>query len=228
MTYRRFDLGFLLSCSLALAACGAGGKSGAASACDAECPEGSRSTGKGCVWLEAKVRCPPGSKFGSGQCVPTVRTAQIDIQRIIETTQFGRSRKNKLREDYEQKQKELDKEQARLLDEKKTIDTGKLSDAAKRVRKKKLEDDLTELSGTYMRYQEDLKTKEQALLGELVNEVRTVAGRLGEKQGYAAIFHEQDVLWANPNQSSSVITSLRGIPREDITDTVAKELDKAH
>jgi Skp family chaperone for outer membrane proteins len=157
--------------------------------------------------------------------VPSVRTAQVDIQRIIEATAFGKSKKAKLKEVYEAKQKELDKEQQRLMEEKKTIEEGKLSEAAKKVRRKKLEDDLTALSGTYMRFQEDLKTQEQALLGELVNQVRTVAGRMGESENFAAIFHEQDVIWTNPKQSSSVISSLRGIPREDLTDRVARELD---
>lgn len=157
--------------------------------------------------------------------MPSVRTAQVDIQRIIEITEFGKLKKAKLKDEYESRQKELDKEQARLMEEKKAIEEGKLSEAAKKVRRKKLEEDLTVLQGTYIRFQEDLKTKEQALLGELVNEVRNVAGRIGERENYAAIFHEQDVVWTNPKQSSSVISSLRGIPRIDLTDTVARELD---
>jgi Skp family chaperone for outer membrane proteins len=214
----------LLVPALVVAGCG-GGSSGARSACDTQCPEGSRAAGDGCVWLEARVTCPPGSQFKGGQCMPSVQTAQVDVQRIIEITEFGRAKKTKLKDDYETKQKELDKEQARLMEEKKTIEEGKLSEAAKKVRRKKLEDDLTALQGTYLRFQEDLKVKEQALLSELLNEVRTVAGRIGEERGYAAIFHEQDLVWTNPKQSSSVVSSLRGIPRQDITEVVARALD---
>lgn len=215
----------LISLGVLSVACGGAGGAGAKGACDAKCPEGSRSTDSGCVWNEAKVSCPPGSSFKSGACIPTVRTAQVDIQRIIEVTDFGRQKKAKLKDVYESKQKELDKEQQRLMEEKKAIEEGKLSEAAKKVRRKKLEEDLTVLQGTYMRFQEDLKTQEQALLGELVNQVRTIVGRIGERENYAVIFHEQDVVWTNPKQSSSVISSLRGIPRIDLTDTVARELD---
>lgn len=200
-------------------------RSSAPPSCSTSCPEGSRYVGKQCVWDEARVACPKGSSFRGKECVPSVRTGQVDVQRIIEMTEYGRSRKQELRKDFEKKQKKLDEDQARLTEEKKIIDSGKLSKGAHILREKKFVEALSELQATYLRFQEDLKSREQALLGELLNDVRLAAGAIGEHEGFAAIFTEQDTLWVSSKHSGTEV-SLRGIPRVDLTEIVARELDR--
>src|SRR5258708_6982047 len=114
-------------------------------ACEAKCPTGSQRAGSECVVVDANVKCPEGSRFRSGACVPSIRTATVDIQRLIETTRYAKQKKDTLKADFDRKQKALDDKQARLLEEKKLLESGKLSDTTKRVRIEKYEKELAEL-----------------------------------------------------------------------------------
>jgi Skp family chaperone for outer membrane proteins len=195
----------------------------AKSACEAKCPAGSKLKGKECVVEDANVKCPEGSRFQSGACVATTRAAMVDIQRIIETSQYAKRRKDTLKADFDRKQKALDDSQAKLLEQKKAIETGKMSDAVKRTRIEKYERELTELQKTYVAFQNELKNKEQTTVAALIERVREVAGKVADRDGFEVVFVDRDVLWARAGANPE---KLRGIPRDDLTDTVARELDK--
>jgi Skp family chaperone for outer membrane proteins len=194
-----------------------------AGACDVKCPTGSRRSGNDCVAVDGNVKCPEGSRFRSGACVPNVRTATVDIQRLIETTRYAKQRKDTLKADFDKKQKALDDKQARLLDEKKLLESGKLSDTAKRVRIQAYEKELAELQKMYVAFQNELKEKEKATVASMIERVREIASKMGEQEGFEVVFVERDVLWARTGASPE---KLAGIPRDDLTDAIARELDK--
>lgn len=214
-----------LLCAIATA-CGAAPQPAASGAdCRASCPEGSDWDGRRCRWSAASVQCPSGSRFQGKQCVPEVRVAQVDVQALIDGTDVGRGKKAVLMKDFQEKQKQLDRVQERLLEEKKELDEGKLGAAAKKLRREKYERELAELSATYQRYQEQLRIKERALTSEILSEVRDAAAKLAEQQGFAVVYFETDVLWTRPGQEQAA-RALRGIPRFDLTAAVMEEMNR--
>jgi Skp family chaperone for outer membrane proteins len=104
------------------------------------------------------------------------------------------------------------------------IDSGKLSGDTRKLREKKYAEDLAALQSTYLRFQEDLKNREQALITELMNEVRSAAGKVGDREGLSAVFSDQETLWVTEAKAAKV-SELRTVPRLDLTDAVAKEVD---
>lgn len=179
-----------------------------------------------CRYPIASVECPPGSRFQGKTCVPTERVAEVDVQRLIDGTTIGKSRKSVLMKDFEEKQRKLDQVQERLLEEKKELESGKLSEAAKKLRREKYEKELAELGMTYQRFQEEIRVKERALTSEILTEVREAAGRLGEAQGFSAVYFAEGVLWTKPGKERAA-EALRAIPRFDLTAAVMDEMNRA-
>jgi Skp family chaperone for outer membrane proteins len=194
--------------------------------CRASCPEGSEWADGACRYPAASVQCPPGSRFQGRACVPTERVAEVNVQRLIDGTTIGKSKKSVLMEDFKEKQKKLDQVQERLLEEKKELDSGKLSEAAKKLRREKYEKELAELGMTYQRFQEEIRVKERALTSEILSEVRDAASRLGEQQGFSAVYFEEGVLWTKPGKEQAA-EALRGMPRFDLTAAVMDEMNRA-
>lgn len=168
--------------------------------------------------------CPAGSRFQGRECVPTVRVAQVNVQALIDGTTIGKSKRSVLMDDFKAKQKKLDEVQERLLEEKKDLEGGKLSAGAKKLRREKYEKELAELAATYQRYQEDLRVKERALTSEILSQVRDVAARVAEQQGFSVIYFEDDVLWTKAGAEKSA-QALKGIPRFDLTAAVMESLN---
>jgi Skp family chaperone for outer membrane proteins len=210
-----------------LTACGApGGGAHSAADCPAACPQGSEWDGKACRYAAASVQCPAGSRFQGKSCVPTERVAQVDVQRLIDTTSVGKSKRSVLMEDFKRKQTELDKVQEGLLEEKKDLESGKLSEGAKKIRREKYEKQLAELAQTYQRFQEEIRVKERALTSEILSEVREASSRIGEAQGFTAVYFEEGVLWAKPGKEQAA-DALKGVPRFDLTAAVMEEMNRA-
>jgi Skp family chaperone for outer membrane proteins len=216
---------FCAAVSVVLAACGGGGNASSAADCRASCPHGSHWDGAGCRYPVSSVECPEGSRFEGRRCVPTERVAQLDVQALIDGTDVGKDKRAVLMDDFKAKQEKLNQVQERLLEEKRQLEAGKLSESAKRARRDKYERELSELSRTYQRYQEELRVKERALTSEILSEVREVAARVAERQGYSIIYFDEDVLWTRPGKEQAA-QALKGVPRFDLTRVVLDEMNR--
>ena len=214
-----------LLCALVLSACGGTQPAATATDCTASCPKGSEHDGQKCVWTSASVQCPPGSRYQGKDCVPTLRVAEVNMQALIDGTKVGKSKKAVLMQDFAAKQKELDRAQERLLEEKKVLESGKLGDAAKKLRREKYERELADLGATYQRFQEQIRVKERALTSEILSEVRDAVSKLAEQQGFAVVYFESDVIWTKPGEEKAA-RALVGLPRFDLTAAVLEEMNR--
>ena len=215
--------GFLSA--LVLSACGATAPATSAADCSASCPKGSENDGQKCVWAAESVHCPPGSRYQGKECVPALRVAQVNMQALIDGTKIGKSKKAVLMEDFALKQKELDRAQERLLEEKKVLESGKLGEAATKLRRGKYERELADLATTYQRFQEQIRVKERALTSEILSEVREAVSKLAEQQGFAAVYFESDVIWTKLGEEKAA-RALVGVPRFDLTAAVLEEMNR--
>jgi Skp family chaperone for outer membrane proteins len=212
--------------TIALAACGStSGRAASAAECRASCPEASEWDGKACRYPVSSVQCPDGSRFQGRRCVPTERVATLDVQALIDGTNVGKDKRAVLMDDFKAKQKKLDQVQERLLEEKQQLEAGKLSEAAKKVRREKYERELADLAATYQRYQEELRVKERALTSEILSELREAASRIAERQGFSVIYFDNDVLWTKPGADKAAL-ALKGAPRFDLTSAVMEEMNR--
>jgi outer membrane protein len=92
-----------------------------------------------------------------------IKVGFVDMQRALNETEDGRKAKEKLKKDFDQKQKELDEQQAGLKKEIEDLDKKRTLLPADKVREKEAElrVKLEKVQQTYMRHQQDLSGKEQ-------------------------------------------------------------------
>ena len=92
-----------------------------------------------------------------------MKLGYVDMQRALNETEDGRKAKEKLKKDFDQKQKELDEQQAQLKKDIEDLDKKRTLLPADKVREKEAElrSRLEKVQQTYMRHQQDLQGKEQ-------------------------------------------------------------------
>jgi outer membrane protein len=139
------------------------------------------------------------------------KIAFVDLQRALEETNDGKAAKNKLKADFDQKQKELDAKQEELKKMKEDFD--KKSSLMKEDAKIKMQQDMGQrlqmLQETYARLQGDLQKKEAEATRGILAKLSAVVQKIAERENFVMVLE----------RSSSVVY---GKPALDITNEVIR------
>jgi outer membrane protein len=122
------------------------------------------------------------------------KVAVVDMQRAMNETEDGRKAKGALKKLFEDRQKQLDKQQTDLKTLKDSLE--KQRDVLSReVLAKKLEDyqkAFAELQTTYMEFQRELQSKEGELTKDIIERMQRIMRHVGQAEGYSLVLERNE------------------------------------
>ena len=135
------------------------------------------------------------ASFGSkAHADPPFKVAVVDMQRALNETEDGRKAKAQLKKLFEDRQKQLDKQQNDLKTLKESLE--KQRDVLSRdVLSKKLEEyqkAFGELQQTYMEFQRELGSKEGELTKDIIERMQRIMRRVGQAEGYSLVLERNE------------------------------------
>jgi outer membrane protein len=123
-----------------------------------------------------------------------VKIGVVDMQRALNETEDGRKAKGSLKKVFEERQKQLDKQQNDLKAMKESLE--KQRDVLSRdVLAKKLDEyqkAFAELQTTYMEFQKELGSKEGDLTKDIIERMQRIMRRVGQTDGYSLILERSE------------------------------------
>lgn len=128
--------------------------------------------------------------------------AFVDLQRALEETEDGKKAKNKLKSDFDRKQKELDDKQEELKKMKESLDkkAALMKPEALQKESKDFQDRFVELQQTYQRLQQDLAKKEQDATRNIFAKLQSVVGQIAEREHFQMVLEKNAaVVWGQPS-----------------------------
>ena len=130
-----------------------------------------------------------------------MKLGYVDMQRALNETEDGRKAKEKLKKDFEQKQKELDEQQAGLRKEIEDLDKKRTLLPADKVREKEAElrVKLEKVQQTYMRHQQDLSGKEQKETQKIFERMTKIIGEIAAAENFSMIVDKSALVFAKPH-----------------------------
>jgi len=129
-----------------------------------------------------------------------LKVGVVDVEYIIHTSKKGKAAKARLKKMFEDKQKDLDGAQKKLLDQKKQIETS--SAMASQEKKKQMvmeyQQGLVELQEMFAKNQQDLAKKEVELMKPILKSLEEALTKLATEEKYDLIMNrsEHGVLFA--------------------------------
>lgn len=157
--------------------------------------------------------------FAAMLILPQTASAQskvgyIDLQRALGMTKEGKSAKDKLQKEFDQKQKELDKVQNEVRKKKEDLESNAsmLSDETKRERAMQLQKDMYSLQQKFIQLQGELSQAEAKATKKIFDRMGPIIEAMGKELGYDMIVERSAVLFAKPDQ--------------DLTTELVKRFDK--
>ena len=130
-----------------------------------------------------------------------VKIGYVDMQRALNETDDGRKAKEKLKKDFDQKQKELDEQQNALkkdmedLEKKRTLlppEKAREKDAENRARLEKIQQ-------TYLRHQQDLSGKEQKETQKIFERMTKIIQEIAAAENFSMIVDKSALVFAKPH-----------------------------
>lgn len=133
--------------------------------------------------------------FGSkAHADPPFKVAVVDMQRALNETEDGRKAKAQLKKLFEDRQKQLDKQQNELKTLKESLE--KQRDVLSHdVLSKKLEEyqkAFGTLQQTYMEFQRELGSKEGELTKDIIERMQRIMRRVGQTDGYSLVLERSE------------------------------------
>lgn len=147
-----------------------------------------------------------------------VVVGKVDIQKILVTIDEGQSVKNKLKDTFEKKQKELKSEEDKIKDQQEKFQkqTAALSDKAKQKKQGEIQEQIMKLQQKSMDYQKEMQELEQNYKRPIIDKITKLVEEVSEKAGVDVTFE------VNTTPLVYVKNS------KDITDDVIKAYNKQH
>lgn len=136
----------------------------------------------------------------AGALAAELKVGVVDVEYIIHTSAKGKAAKGKLKKMFEDKQKELDGEQKKLLELKKEIE--EQSEMATPEKRKAMvleyQQGLLKLQELYMKNQQELGKKEVELMKPILTSLEKILTDVAKEGDYDIIMNrsEQGVLFA--------------------------------
>ena len=125
----------------------------------------------------------------------------VDMQRALNETEDGRKAKEKLKKDFDQKQKELDEQQAQLKKDIEDLDKKRTLLPADKVREKEseLRSRLEKVQQTYVRHQQDLQGKEQKETAKIFERMTKIISEIAAGENFSMIVDKSALVFAKPH-----------------------------
>ena len=125
----------------------------------------------------------------------------VDMQRALNETEDGRKAKEKLKKDFDQKQKELDEQQNQLKKDIEDLDKKRTLLPPDKVREKEAElrGRLEKVQQTYMRHQQDLQGKEQKETAKIFERMTKIIGEIAAAENFSMIVDKSALVFAKPH-----------------------------
>jgi outer membrane protein len=156
--------------------------------------------------------------FLSHTLMANVTVGKVDIQKVLVTIDEGQSVKNKLKDTFEKKQKELKSEEDKIKDQQDKFQkqTAALSDKAKQKKQTEIQESIMKLQQKSMDYQKEMQELEQNYKRPIIDKITKLVEEVSEKAGVDVTFE------VNTTPLVYVKNS------KDITDDVIKAYNKQH
>jgi outer membrane protein len=125
----------------------------------------------------------------------------VDMQRALNETDDGKKAKAALKKVFDQKQKELDEQQAALkkdiedLDKKRTL----LPPDQVREKEAELQGRMQKVQQTYLRHQQDLSTKEQEATAKIYERMNKIISKIATTENFSMIVDKSALVFAKPH-----------------------------
>jgi outer membrane protein len=125
----------------------------------------------------------------------------VDMQRALNETEDGRKAKAQLKKVFDQKQKELDEQQAALKKDIEDLDKKRTLLPADKVREKEaeLQSRMQKVQQTYLRHQQDLSGKEQEATAKIFERMNRIIGKIASTENFAMIVDKSALVFAKPH-----------------------------
>jgi len=125
----------------------------------------------------------------------------VDMQRALNETDDGKKAKAALKKVFDQKQKELDEQQAALkkdiedLDKKRTL----LPPDQVREKEAELQSRMQKVQQTYLRHQQDLSGKEQEATAKIYERMNKIIQKIAQSESFSMIVDKSALVFAKPH-----------------------------
>ena len=125
----------------------------------------------------------------------------VDMQRALNETDDGRKAKEKLKKDFDQKQKELDEQQAALKKDIEDLDKKRTLLPADQVHAKEaeLQARMQKVQQTYLRHQQDLSGKEQEATAKIYERMNKILQKIASSENFSMIVDKSALVFAKPH-----------------------------
>lgn len=146
-----------------------------------------------------------------------LKVGYVDMARAFGELQDSKSAQDKLKKDFQKKQKKLDELQAALKKKKEDFDKREamMKEDVKLQKQQELQREFVEVQQTYVKLQQELAKKEGELIQTISKKMRRVVERVGDREGFDVILDVGDtVLYYKKHQ--------------DITDQVIREYNREY
>jgi outer membrane protein len=125
----------------------------------------------------------------------------VDMQRALNETDDGRKAKAALKKVFDQKQKELDEQQAALKKDIEDLDKKRTLLPADQVREKEgeLQQRMQKVQQTYLRHQQDLSAKEQEATAKIYERMNKIIAKIAASENFSMIADKSALVFAKPH-----------------------------
>jgi len=154
---------------------------------------------------------------GTNEFSGAVRIGYVDLGRALNDVSDGRRVKKRLKDEFREKQQQLDRHQKELAALKNNIDRNRLlisSDELK-VREDQYRSKFFELQQVLAAFRREMETRESTITLQILKRLRKIVEETGKKEGYSLILEKsQDIVLYAPEG-------------DDLTDGVIKAYDRS-
>ena len=131
-----------------------------------------------------------------------MKIGYVDLRRALYETEDGRKARANLKKVFDQKQKELDEKQEEIKKAVEDLQKKKSLLPADTVRQKEgeLQESIAKVQQTYMRHQQDLAGKEEAVTAPIVERLQRIIGKIAQGENFTMILDKgAGVVYAKPH-----------------------------
>lgn len=144
------------------------------------------------------------------------KVACVDFNRALNEVADGKRAKARLKDEFKEKQQQLDRFQKELVEMRAQLDRDRLiiSQEALSQKEEKYRQKFSELQQRLEGFKKEISAKEAELTGDILGRLKSIVKDVGAKEGYALILEKsQEVLLYSPEGS-------------DVTDRVIQMYDR--
>lgn len=125
----------------------------------------------------------------------------VDMQRALNETEDGKKAKAALKKVFDQKQKELDEQQAALKKDIEDLDKKRTLLPADQVHAKEaeLQARMQKVQQTYLRHQQDLSGKEQEATAKIYERMNKILQKIASSENFSMIVDKSALVFAKPH-----------------------------